>query len=92
MKAKLLKRLRKQAHDAYRICPEMMLDECYHIEKQTANGWCCLSQHEKLTFERAVLLIEAFRHGRFVTVAEELIAKRRYKERLKKVNEYENTI
>ena len=79
MKVKLLKKLRKEAHDAYRIAPSF--DDGYEVQVYT-DIWERYRWFP--TLEEAVCWLNSCRHSRFVRLAYDLL----YERRVKKLSKY----
>ena len=89
MKTKLLKRIRKQAHDKFRIAPHYAGDK-WCIEAYTNYGWHHLVDYNEtafLTLDKAIEYIAKFRENEFRIIATELLNNRRYNKRLEQVKD-----
>lgn len=93
MKTKLLKKLRKQAHDSFRIVPHYV-GKGYYIEtKNDRDGWMFWHriynrEHtEYLTIQEAIERIAELRKEEFYVIAGEAIRKRQYQEQLQSVKD-----
>ena len=88
MKTRLLKKLRKKAHDKYRIAPEEILltgnnDYNWCVKEFSDSGWRDIYNY--LTLDEAKERISDERYNEFKDLARRLINKRKCKKMLKQV-------
>lgn len=84
MKTRLLKRLRKQANDAYKIVPDTLTEGWYiQYYDHLYNRW--KNYHYYFDLDSGIKGLECLRQRTFISLVNELKGKRDYKRRLKQV-------